>query len=207
MLDRAPKRNRLSVREELGAGNDVVVLQTSRFEEWKGHRLLLEALLELRGLPWRLWLAGAQTRPGERRLRNELEKMASRHGLLERVTFLGDRNDVPDLLGAADLFCQPNLEREPYGIGILEAMAMGLPIVATDLGATSVQISGDWGRAVPVSTKALTVALAELITNEDRRRELGARASEMYRQRFSIAPLVAEMNTALGEVASEGRGR
>ena len=59
----------------------------------------------------------------------ELRQAADRAGIGDRVRFLGQRTDVPDLLAAADVFCQPNTGPEPFGIAFVEALYAGLPVV------------------------------------------------------------------------------
>lgn len=198
------RRSREAVRRELGAGDDVIVLQTSRFERWKGHELLLSALLQLPDLPWQLWLAGGQTRAGERRLRAKLEALATRKRSQSRVKFLGERRDIPDVLGAADVFCQPNTGREPYGLAPVEALGAGLPIVVTEAGATALEVSPEWGRLVPISSDALARALSELIRDPVLRGRMGEQAQAHHRDRFSTERTLAEMNEALRSIAELG---
>jgi len=189
----APKVRRPppDVRAALGAGEDPVILQTSRLEAWKGQALLLEALGSLTDQRWRLWLAGGSARPAERRYRRELETLAERLRISDRVTFLGERDDIGDLLGAADLFCQPNVDREPYGITVVEAMSAGLPIVATDLGSTADPIGPEIGRRVAARPEALAPALRELLADRSLRDRLGAAARRRFETDFS-APAALE---------------
>ena len=195
-------RSREEVREELGAGDDVIIVQTSRFEPWKGHKLLLTALLQQPDLPWQLWYAGGQTRPVERRLRAELEALATERRAQSRVRFLGERRDIADVLGAADVFCQPNTGREPYGLAPVEALGVGLPMVVTEAGATALHVSHEWGRLVPVSPDALAGALSELIRDPELRGRMGERARAHYRDHFSTGRLITEMNEALRSIAA-----
>jgi glycosyltransferase involved in cell wall biosynthesis len=197
-----PNRSRQQVRKEIGAGDDVVIIQTSRFEPWKGHALLLKALLHIPQLPWQLWLAGAQSRPVERKVRAELESLACKGSAEARVKFLGERRDIADLLGAADVFCQPNIGREPYGLGPVEALGAGLPIVVTEPGATALQVSTDWGRLVPVSTTALAKALEELLQSPDLRARMGESARSYHRDSFSPTQLLSEMGATLQRIVN-----
>lgn len=164
------------VRAELGAKErDVVIVQACRMEEWKGHRLLLEALGRLRELKgWKLWVAGGVQRPAEARYLAELETLASRQGIRERVAFLGQRTDVPRLLRAADIHCQPNLGPEPFGLAFIEALQAGLPVVTTAMGAPLETIDNSCGVLVPPAPGPLAEALQRLIENEGARHRLGA---------------------------------
>jgi glycosyltransferase involved in cell wall biosynthesis len=175
-LEPADPHERARVRAELGAGErETVIVQSCRMEAWKGHRLLLEALGRLRGLPgWVLWVAGGAQRPAEASYLAEMEALASRLGIRERVHFLGQRTDVPRLLRAADIHCQPNLGPEPFGLAFIEALQAGLPVVTTALGAPLETIDTTCGLLVPPEPGPLSEALQGLIQDGEQRRQLGA---------------------------------
>ena len=120
----ADKTARAAVRAELGCPDGtVVILQASRLERWKGQAVHLAALGLLREVPgWECWLAGGVQKSGEGRFLNELRSIAERVGIADRVRFLGQRADVPRLMAAADVLCQPNTGPEPFGIVLVEAL-------------------------------------------------------------------------------------
>ncbi len=169
---------RTTIRRELNTPEDsVVVLQVSRLEKWKGQLLLLQALKRLaQDEQWTAWIAGGAQRRSEERYRAELEAAANTLGISHRIRWLGERNDVAALMGAADLFCQPNLAAEPYGIVFLEALASGLPVVATAMGGVEDTVRPECGRLVPAQPAAVARGLAELIGNRGLRAEMGAAA-------------------------------
>src|SRR5258706_9056546 len=109
---------RQAVRAELNTGEDaVVVVQVGRLEPYKGHRLHLDALGRLVDLPdWVFWQVGGAQRAHEKRYLEELKSTSARLRIDDRVRFLGQRSDVPRLLAAADIHCQPNTGPEPFGI-------------------------------------------------------------------------------------------
>jgi glycosyltransferase involved in cell wall biosynthesis len=167
---------RARVRSELGTGvDDVVIIQACRMEAWKGHRLLLEALGRLRPVPgWMLWVAGGAQRPYEARYLAGLEALASELGIRERVRFLGQRSDVPRLLRAADIHCQPNLGPEPFGIAFIEALQARLPVVTTAMGGPLEIIDSSCGVLVAPRPEPLAEALRRLVESPEERRRLGA---------------------------------
>jgi glycosyltransferase involved in cell wall biosynthesis len=155
---------------------------------------------------------GGQARPFEQTLRRNLEKSATAHRISDRVRFLGERRDVGDILYAADIYCQPNTAREGFGIGLVEAMSRGLPIVATDLGATADPVGPEIGLRVGVEPDQLAAALAALIEDRARRESLGSAAHARYVAHFSPEAALEEFATALQENAqvkssSEGASR
>ncbi|MDE3126733.1 MAG: glycosyltransferase, partial [Gemmatimonadota bacterium] len=133
------KGDRDAVRQELGVPADaVVIVQVGRLERWKGHPLLLHALGFLGELPgWECWIVGGAQRATERAYESQLRTLAVSRGVRTRVRFLGERSDVPRVLAAADIFCQPNAQAEPFGVAIIEALYSELPVVASDMGGPS----------------------------------------------------------------------
>jgi glycosyltransferase involved in cell wall biosynthesis len=126
----------------------------------------------------------------------------------DRVRFLGQRTDVPALLAAADIHCQPNLGAEPFGIAFVEALYAGLPVVTTALGAATEILDESCGVLVPPGDAAgLAEALRRLIEDPRERQRLGragpTRASQLCdpaRQLNRLAE-VLRPSTARGRAA------
>jgi glycosyltransferase involved in cell wall biosynthesis len=122
---------------------------------------------------------------GDGPLRPELERMASELGLGRQALFLGDRRDVQAVLASLDVTVLPS-RSESLSNAILESMAAGVPVVATDVGGNSEIIAnGDTGFLVALDDHALAQAVENLLTNDDLRRRCGTRAkleaSSQYR--------------------------
>ena len=151
--------------------NATVIVQASRSEAWKGHGLLLEALHGLRDVPnWIWWQVGGAQRPAETAFLESLKQSAKRHGMLHRIRWVGERDDVPRLLAASDVYCQANLEPEPFGVVFVEALAAGLPVVTAGIGGACEIVDETCGVLVPPQdTAALTGALRLLIEDGPRR--------------------------------------
>lgn len=123
-----PGDRRAALRTELGWPDDAWIwITAARLAQPKGHVHLLDAFARLR--PDR---ARRLALVGDGALRPELEAQAARLGIAERVAFLGPRSDVPALLSAADGYACASLT-EGHPLSLLEAMALGLPIVAPRL--------------------------------------------------------------------------
>src|SRR6202007_943175 len=102
------------------------------------------------------------------------ERVASR-GLGERVRFLGQRADVPQLLASADIHCQPNTGPEPFGIAFVEALYAGLPIVTSGRGGALEIVDASCGILTPPgSSEELALVLKQLITDDALRQRLSA---------------------------------
>ena len=173
---------RASIRQQFGAGpGDVVILQASRIESWKGPDLALRALARLRDVPgWQFWLAGGVQRPSEQPLYDLLRRIASEGEIANRVRFLGQRSDVARLMRAADLYCQGNRGPEGFSLSFLEASYCGLPIITTDLGGAGEMVDPQTGVLVPPGedVAGLADALRSVLVDPDRRAAMACRSRE-----------------------------
>lgn len=188
---------RRAVRAELGTPDDaVVVLQASRLEEWKGQRVHLEALARLKGVPgWAAWFAGGAQKAGEAAYLADLERIAAGAGIADRVRFLGQRSDVPRLMAAADVYCQPNTAPEPFGLVYVEALAAGLPVIASGFGGAAEIVDARCGvLAPPGDVAAVAATLEGVITDPARRQALGAAGPRRVAE-------LCDPATALGRIA------
>jgi glycosyltransferase involved in cell wall biosynthesis len=191
---------RRQVRTELGTPADAaVILQASRLERWKGQAVHVEALARLKDLPgWEAWFAGGAQKAGEAEYLDELKGSAARAGIADRVKFLGQRSDVPRLMAAADVYCQPNTGPEPFGVVFVEALYGGLPVVGSASGGTQEIVADSCGvLAPPGDAAAVAAALAGLVRDPLRRRKLGdggpARAAELCDPARQLGRLAAPL--------------
>lgn len=182
-LSSAERRN---IRSDLNTPeNAVVVVQVSRMERWKGQLLHLEALSKLRAVPnWVCWFVGGPQRPKEKRYFDEVQDAATRLGMDSRVRFLNECSDVKRVLGAADIYCQPNLSPEPFGITFVEALNARLPVVTTRMGGPNEILNDACGMlAAPGNATEIADRLRRLIEDRALRQRLGqagpARAKEL----------------------------
>lgn len=192
---------RAAVRTELDSPSDAfVILIAARLERWKGHALLVAALAELarggaRG--FELWLCGGAQRAEEATYSSELQRSVEGAGLGAQVRWLGQRRDVPRLMQAADVLCQPNTGPEPFGIVFVEAMYAGLPVVTTNLGGGREIVDATSGVLVEPEPAAVAGALRDLMNDADRRRRLAASAPARARQLCAPAARIAELAAAI----------
>jgi glycosyltransferase involved in cell wall biosynthesis len=197
--------SRDETRRALGVEPGVpVVVVASRLAPWKGHALLLEALARLpAGRPWACWVVGGPRGPGEGAWLETLRSRAAALG--PRVRFLGERQDVSALLGAADVHCQPNLSPEPFGLAFAEAMAAGLPVVTTHPGAASGVVDGTCARVVDASADAVAAALGDLLWDTAWQRRLGEAGRTRARALFDVHEQVAALERVLSGVVQRRR--
>lgn len=168
----------------------------------KNHRLLIDVLARLRrqGLPVSLRIAGGGP------LRGELERAARAAGVAELVEMPGPVDDVPGFLRGLDVFVLTS-DSEQHPNALLEAMACGLPCVATDVGGVrEVLGGGDYGAlAAPGDAQALTDAVAHLLRDAARRRELALASRGRVQQAYSLAAMLDAYDTMYRRLARAQR--
>jgi glycosyltransferase involved in cell wall biosynthesis len=198
-------QDRLDVRAELQTPPDAtVIIQVSRMEAWKGHQLHLDALARLpQTSQWAAWFVGGAQRSSEAEYVEILKQRAKKLGIASHLRFTGQRHDVPRLLAAADIFCQPNLGPEPFGIGFVEALYTGLPVVTTAMGGALEIVDHTCGILVPPNdSAALVQTLGQLVSNPQMRLNLAARAPERARHlcdpEKQMRALEHQLNLAIG---------
>jgi glycosyltransferase involved in cell wall biosynthesis len=190
------ERSRL--RAELGVPADVpVVVCVGRLVDGKGHDDLVQAVAALEGT-W-LLLVG----DGDRRA--ELEDLCRRVGASDRVRFAGDRRDVPAVLGACDVFALAS-RSEGLPLAVLEAMAAGLPVVATALPGVVPLLAGGAGEQVPPADVArLAAAIARLVADPSARARLGTAARARVEALGSAAAMTRAVERVYESVAAPRR--
>lgn len=166
----------LALRGELGAGpDDVIVTAVGRLVREKGYpELFAAAELVRRRLPHALFVVVGPTDPDKA---DTLPRADVRRAEAAGVRFLGLRHDVDRLYAASDVYVLAS-HREGFPRSAMEAAAMGLPVVATDIrGCRQVVADGVTGRLVPRGdVDALAFAIAELVESPEKRLHMGAAA-------------------------------
>jgi glycosyltransferase involved in cell wall biosynthesis len=194
-----PDRLRRELEIEPGAP---VVISVGRLAEQKGHRCLLRAAGRLR-----------QSHPtlrvlivGDGPLRDELRDEIARHGLASCVHLLGFRADIPDLLAAADVFALPSND-EGLPIALLEAVAAGLPVVATPVGAVPQLVHPEsTGLLVPPrDDEALARAIHRLLRDRVLRDTVSRNALALLRSAYTADAMYARYRELYTEIANGGR--
>jgi glycosyltransferase involved in cell wall biosynthesis len=170
----------------MDGGDRPVVLTPARLHEQKGHTYLLRAAATLPGVVFAF--------AGEGPARAELETEAARLGVAERVRFLGQRNDIPDLLAAADLVAIPSLY-EGSPIAVLEALAAERAVVGSAVGGMGELIEdGKTGILVPPGdVEALAAGLRRLVEDPAGRRAMGQRGRRRVDRDFGTAAMARQV--------------
>jgi glycosyltransferase involved in cell wall biosynthesis len=178
-----PTEDSIAIRQQLGIGDEFLWLTAGRLHQQKGYDLLLDAFDRLlRDVP-NVRLAIAGDGPEAAALRAQLARL----DLGGAVTMLGDREDVPALLAAADGFVLSS-RWEGLPVVLLEAAAAQLPIVATDVGGNSeVVVPKLGGVLTDVSAAAIATGMAQVVgLSPAARLDVGRALRDQARARFDL---------------------
>ena len=199
-----PGRAKNAVRQELGLPPNLpVVVLVARLDHWgKGHQELLKALALVKDRhPVQALIVG-----GGRR-QQEVARLAQSLGLADAVHFLGTRRDIPDLLGAMDVFVLPS-HSEGVSLALLEAMAAGLPVIVSRVGGLPEVVRHEEnGLLIPVGdAAALAQSLARVLEAPAWAQSLGDQARQDIRTHYSLDRLGREINAIYEELVEKKFG-
>jgi glycosyltransferase involved in cell wall biosynthesis len=192
-------------RLELGAGSaDILILNIGRLHPQKGQGYLLRAFHAIKqaGGAGALKLVIVGRGGMEDRLKNTAREL----GLTGQVLFLRDRTDIPALLQACDMFVLPS-DYEGFGMALVEAMAAGLPVIASDID-TLREIVDDKVDGILVRKSdpgALADAILALIRDRDAMKVLGERARQKARLKFDITAYTGRLENKYRSMIREAR--
>ncbi len=176
-----------------------VIVCTANLRPVKNHHLLISAcgLLRRRGLDFETLLVGDGPE------REDVERMIEQEGLTQFFRFMGQRNDVPLILAASDLFVLSSLS-EGLPRSIMEAMASLLPVVATDVGGVGELVRhGFTGYLVPSEdTAALAERMAEILENPALGKTMGEAGYQKLLEEFNMDRMAADMDRIYTDIAS-----
>lgn len=170
-----------------------LVAVVSRLSRQKGIEPFLEAAAILAKERPQVWfLIVGEPSILQREYLTELQDLAHRLGVADRVIFTGLRSDVPDLLASVTVSVMPSLN-EALPNALLESMAAGAPVVATRVGGTpEALVDGDSGLLVPpADVPALAAAIRRLLDDPALARRVGSAACRKVANQFSLERMVA----------------
>ncbi len=184
----APDEREMSqIRSQLGLGPETRVYGiVARLNEAKDHPNLLRAFAQLHERMGNAHLLVI----GDGETREEVEQVRAELGLEQSVTLMGNRKDIPQLLGVIDVFVLSS-RREGMAMTLLEAMAAGRPIVATRVGGNPEVVAEDETGLIvaPESVEALAEGMWRLGSDPDMMARMGAAARERVAEYFSVAAM------------------
>jgi len=195
-----------SIKEKLGIDkHNSFILNVANFKPQKGHQyLIMAAPLILKKCPQTTFVLVGVGKPD---VIERLENMVDQLGIRKNVIFAGFRSDVPELMSACDVFVLPSLW-EPFGIVLLEAMALGKTVIGTNVGGIPEVIDdGINGFLVePGNSQQLAEKTQELLLNEKLRNQMGQNGMRKVQEKFSIQQMVGAIEQVYVTVINRKSG-
>jgi glycosyltransferase involved in cell wall biosynthesis len=183
--------DREAVRRDLGIPpNAPLVGMIGRIISWKGQHIFIEAFARLRQRypqAMAILVGDADTVQGEQ-YGAALRERTRALGLEKNLLWLGHRRDIPQLLGALDMLVHCSVRPEPFGRVLIEGMAAGVPVIASEAGgAVEIVENGVTGLLTPPGdVPALTLAMSRLMEEDALRERLRANGRRRVRERYDI---------------------
>lgn len=183
-------------RTDFGIGEgDLLFGLVGGIVPWKGTLEFVEAATEvIRSVPNARAIVVGDASDGDRGYFRAVRRMVSENGLDDRIILTGYRNDIAAMMSMMDVVVHASTKPEPFGMVLIEAMALGRPVVATHGGGPEDIVAEGVGTLVPRGdTNAMSTAVIQLLRDPERRREMGRRALERARKHFSSSRHAAEV--------------
>jgi N-acetyl-alpha-D-glucosaminyl L-malate synthase BshA len=182
------RRDNEQLRRELAPNGEKLLIHVSNFRPVKRINDCIHTLAQLRGRARaRLVMCGDGPE------REGAEKLAREYGIYDDVIFAGQVQNIADYLSVSDVLLMPS-ETESFGLAALESMACETPVIATRVGGLpEVVLDGETGYLVGVGdTRAMTERAVEILSDDDKRRKMGARGRAWAVERFNTETVIPQ---------------
>jgi glycosyltransferase involved in cell wall biosynthesis len=175
---------------------------------WKGQRVVIEALALLKSkYPTLRCLFVGDTPRNANGYLEEIKAFIAENGLEENAVFMGYQRDIPKIVAEIDIVVHASIEPEPLGLVIIEGMAMGKAVIATDIGGPrEIIMSGETGLLVsPNNPRELAAAIEHLLSDPIKAKEMGKRARQDAETRFRVGEYARQIERVYEDVLSSNR--
>jgi glycosyltransferase involved in cell wall biosynthesis len=182
-------QSRSDIRIEIpGSEGKILIGMIGRINHWKGQGYFLDIAQRLVQTHDNVhFVVVGDAYPGTEHLVTEMEEKIKNSGLQAHVSYLGFRRDIPEILGALDIFILPSILPDPFPTVILEAMASGKPVVSTAHGgAKEMILEGETGLLIPWDNPGSAAeAISDLVNNKKIREKMGEKGRSRVLDKFS----------------------
>jgi glycosyltransferase involved in cell wall biosynthesis len=201
------KNIRHDIRKEFGISPDVPLISIiGRLQPWKGQDYFIKAAqIVSKELPEaRYLIAGGALFGMDLDYPEYLQCLANEIGLADKIIFTGFREDVPEIIAASDVIVHASVEPEPFGLVIIEGMAMGKPVIATDAGGPREIIeNGKTGILVPMrDSEAIAHAVLLLLRDDELRKKIGIAARKRVEAMFTAEKMTRQIEKIVEDCLS-----
>ena len=206
-LPASPNRTAQEIRNELGIDVKVPVIgMVARVAPWKGQEVLVQAaaIIRSKGIHCRFVAIGGVFHNERTHLDHldRIRRLIQSLDLEEMVKIVEYRKDARELIAAFDIFVLPSTQPEPFGLVILEAMAVGKPVIATAQGGpTEIVLEGETGVLIPpADPQALAVAIQALLENPVEARRLGEAGRKRMLEQFEMSQYLQQIEEVYADL-------
>ncbi len=208
LSDYDPGVNGLKVRSMFDIGKETKLIGTvGHLAPLKGFEELIEAMVKVirEGCNVKLVIVGDAIYQNSESYKQKLLSLVCSVGLQDRVIFTGFREDIPEILASFDIFVLPS-RSEGFGRVNLEAMAMGKPVISTNVGGIpEVVLDGVTGILVPPgNSRELAHAIMKLLNDRELRESLGREGRRRVEEHFTLQAHVQRIQEIYGEILGAG---
>jgi glycosyltransferase involved in cell wall biosynthesis len=168
--------------------DEIIVGMAGCLVSWKGHKFFIEACAEIFKNSSVHGMVIGGTPDGDPSFESNLRSYADKLGILDRIHFVGHQRDIASAMDACDILVHASTQPEPFGRVIIEAMALGKPVVATYPGGPSEIINnGKDGILIPpADSKAMASAINKLISDVEYRFKIGWLAKKKVTEKYDV---------------------
>jgi glycosyltransferase involved in cell wall biosynthesis len=192
------------VRKEFGiADGQFVVGIVGNIIRWKGQLVVLKAIKEVKKqIPDIKCLIMGKVAQRSEDYKEELDAYVRNDGLEKNIIFTGFRTDIPNLLSILNILIHASTDPEPFGLVVLEGMAMRKPVIATNVGGPAeIVLQNETGILVPPNDpKSMARAIVYCLSNRNKARVMGERGRQRFVEMFSSDKMVEETEKVYEEI-------
>jgi glycosyltransferase involved in cell wall biosynthesis len=192
------------VKKEFGiADGQFAVGIVGNIIRWKGQLVVLQAIKEVKKvIPDIKCLIMGKVAQRSEDYKKELDDYVLTHGLEKNIIFTGFRTDIPDILSVLNILIHASIDPEPFGLVVLEGMAMRKPVIATNVGGPAeIVLQNETGVLVPANDpESMADAIVYCLSNKDKANEMGERGRQRFVEMFSSDKMVEETEKVYEEI-------
>jgi L-malate glycosyltransferase len=193
---RSDEQTCFQTKKELGIGNSLIVGILARLSDVKGHRYLIEAMKQVSDrIP-----AARLLIIGEGKIKKDLMSLSDSLAISDKIIFLPNVPETVRFLSIMDVFVMPSLH-EGLGLGLMEAMALGCPVIGSNVGGIKSLIQNDYNGILvePADPVGLSYAIIALLQDAGKRQLFSQRAQAFIRKNFSHRQMAAQTQEVYAE--------
>jgi glycosyltransferase involved in cell wall biosynthesis len=192
------------VKKEFGfRDGQFVVGIVGNIIRWKGQLVVLQAIKEVKkAIPDIKCLIIGKVAQRSEDYKTELDAYVRNNNLGENIIFTGYRTDIPNILSVLNILIHASVDPEPFGLVVLEGMAMRKPVIATNVGGPAeIVVQNETGVLVPPNdAESMADAIVDCLSNKDKAREMGERGRQRFVEMFSSDKMVEETEKVYEEI-------